>query len=535
MAKILCLSDIHFMESEKSYVYGEKFSEKLIRSVGIDKLDVLFAAIEEMGPIDLLVFCGDYIVGKNDKEEKRKSINKFIDFLERVENSTNIFRREIRHTCDRILIVPGNHDINRDESDILDDFNRKLNKYLTPFESKGRRQKYAPVFIFNKLKLIVACESTVNNSATINEEVNDVLMKIDKLGGDNDLKEYVKSILDKYMLFDIPSITESIRRDFIEANIMIEKEKKYEDYIKIMVCHHPLLDGIETANTIKQYKGTVGGYSFMKSAVNFGYRLFIHGHIHESSCIEVIDHNMENSIPIIQMGVPMMEIESDKCGAVLIDTDVVDDNIFPFTSALLKLDTISRKFKQVRMLNNEDHKKINNYGDKILIDKEISQLIKDNIIIKNGDLRNVEAASYDCALGYEFKRGKTKYCNWDDVNVEYLKACPDKPGFIEIEPNETILIFTYEEFNIPNDMVLHASPISSWLRKGIRVDLSFLVDPGFKGKFSFPVTNESSESIYINSRDPIVSVEFIKLSGACDKNWRDRHKDRVKARLELKQ
>ena len=97
MAKILCLSDIHFTESEKSYVYGERISEKLFDSVGVNKLDVLFAAMEEIGPIDLLIFCGDYIVGKNDKEEKRKSINIFIDFLERVENSPNIFRSEIKH------------------------------------------------------------------------------------------------------------------------------------------------------------------------------------------------------------------------------------------------------------------------------------------------------------------------------------------------------------------------------------------------------------------------------------------------------
>ena len=535
MTKVLCLSDIHFTESEKSYVFGERISEKLFNSVGVNKLDVLFAAMEEIGPIDLLIFCGDYIVGKNDKEEKRKSINAFIDFLEKVENSPNIFRGEIIHTCDRILVVPGNHDVNRDEGDILDEFNKKLNRYLTPFEAKGRRQKYAPVFIFDELKLIVACESTVNNSATINSEIENVLINIDKLGGDSDLKEHVKSVLNRYMLFDIPSITESIKKDFIETSIEIEKDEKYEDYIKIMVCHHPLLDGIETSNTIKKYKSTVGGYSFMKSAVNFGYRLFIHGHIHESSCIEIVDHNMENGSPIIQIGVPMMEMDSDRCGAVLVDTETVDSNSFPFTSIFLKLDTVSRKFKQTKMLNNEDNRQINYNGDKILTDKEISRIIKDNIIIKNGDLGNVEAASYDCALGYEFKRGKTKYCNWSEVDVEYLEICPDTPSTIELKPNETILIFTYEEFNMPNDMVLHASPISSWLRKGIRVDLSYLVDPGFKGKFSFPVTNESNDTIYINSREPIVSVELIKLSGACEKNWMERHNSRAKARLMLEE
>ena len=287
MAKILCLSDIHFTESERACFYGEKINEELVCSIGTNKLDILFAAMEEIGPIDLLIFCGDYIVGKNNKDEKRKSMNTFMDFLNKVENSRNIFGSEIRHTYDRILVVPGNHDINRDEEDILNDFNKQLNRYLTPFESKGRRQENAPVFIFNELKLIVACESTVDNSATINTEIKKLLIDIDSLEGDENLKKHIKSILNKYTLFDVPSITESIKKDFIETNTKIEKEKKYEDYIKIMVCHHPLLDGIETTNTIKKYKSTVGGYSFMKSAVNFGYRLFIHGHIHESSCIEM--------------------------------------------------------------------------------------------------------------------------------------------------------------------------------------------------------------------------------------------------------
>ncbi len=533
MAKILCISDIHFSTSDTN-VYGEKINEDLTGSLSIDKLDLLFDAMEEMGPIDLLVFCGDYVFGKEAKEEKNKALEKFLGFLENVEKSSKIFSDEIACKSDYIVIVPGNHDIDRDQEKILNDFKEKLHKYITPFKEKSKYHSFAPTFIFDEYKVVLTCVSTVENSATKNKEINDVVKKIKATRKNKELKESIIDVLKNYLIYDIPSITEETKRKFINTSIKIDKIDKYNDYMKLMVCHHPLLNGIETSSTIKKYQSTIGGYGFMKSAINYGYQLFIHGHIHECSCVEFVDHNMENRKPAIQIGVPQMNIDSDKYGAVLIDTDI-SDAYFPFTSIFLKLDMVSRKFKQTKMLNVQNQSHISYQGNKILVDSEIKQIIKENIIVKGGDIANVEAASYDCALGYEFKRGTTKYCNWNEIETLSLSPRADKPSYIKLEPKETILIFTYEEFNVPNDMVLHASPISSWLRKGIRVDLSHLVDPGFKGKFCFPITNESDKTITINSREPIVSVEFVKLPNSCEQNWTDRHNDKAKLRLELKE
>lgn len=300
-------------------------------------------------------------------------------------------------------------------------------------------------------------------------------------------------------------------------------------YLKI------LLVGIETFNTIKKYNNTIGGYSFMKSAMNFGYQLFIHGHIHESSCIEITDHNSDNVIPVMQIGVPMLEMDSEDYGVLLIETKNNNTRNFPFISTFLKLDSVSRRFKQTKTLNSGTNKIDSFDMNHILVDREIQEIIEKNIIVKNGDLRNIEAASYDCALGYEYKRSKNLYCKWDEIELERLQPSADNPSSIEIKPNETVLIYSYEEFDIPNDMVLHASPISSWIRRGIRVDLSYFVDPGFRGKFCFPITNQNNSTIFINSREAIVSIEFIKLSNPCEKNWRERHSEYAKKRLEFKE
>lgn len=172
-------------------------------------------------------------------------------------------------------------------------------------------------------------------------------------------------------------------------------------------------------------------------------------------------------------------------------------------------------------------------GDRILVDYEIAEIIKENEIVRYGDLRNVESASYDCALGYQYKKGSARFCNWAEIDLREIEPGQNGPGGITLKPNETALIFSHEEFNIPKDMVLHASPISSWLRKGIRFDISFFVDPGFSGRFAIPVTNESEKEVTIDAQKPIISLEFVKLANPCEKGWREKHTDLADSRSKL--
>ena len=60
------------------------------------------------------------------------------------------------------------------------------------------------------------------------------------------------------------------------------------------------------------------------------------------------------------------------------------------------------------------------------------------------------------------------------------------------------------------------------------------MDPGFKGQFCFPVVNVSDEPISISSREPIMSIELIRLSKQCDRSWSERHADKAEARIKRK-
>lgn len=170
MAKIVIISDVYHSVAKPSDVYdAEHISEKLLSSVSEDDYGLLVDALEgEKEPADVLVFCGDYVVGSESIDKKRQAMKDFVAFLEKVENSDKIIKgdNKARH----IVIVPGNHDINRGEDGIYETFKDKTSRYLTPF-SKGNDHHYAPTFVFDSLELVIDRETTSDNSSTLNERV----------------------------------------------------------------------------------------------------------------------------------------------------------------------------------------------------------------------------------------------------------------------------------------------------------------------------------------------------------------------------
>lgn len=465
--------------------------------------------------------------------KKKKAVKDLKEFTKKLCASNKIFGNNVKPS-ERIVFVPGNHDMDRDTGDLHSEISYFFDHYLSTKTSPDAYNMYAPIFIFDELKLIIAAIPTAENNNAKNEEIQRTLEIIDTLPElYNKEKAEISQSLKKYCNYDIPSITSETIKKFIDVNREIEESlDKYIDYKRIMVTHHPLLEGIERGTVLKNYANTVGGYKFMQTAEGLGYSLFVHGHLHSHSCVEITDHLSESKRPIVQLGLPRMKIDEDGSGCVLIDINNEKEQV---SCTLLKPDSVTWNFKEIPLYTYS--KKLDNEysSDHILVDYEISEIIKENIIVKNGDLHNVESASYDCALGYEYKKGEQKYCNWSNIELQKVTSNENGPGGIWLNPGETALIFSYEEFNIPNNMVLHASPISSWLRQGIRFDISYFVDPGFVGKFCIPVTNESKNKVFIDAQKPIVSLEFIKLSHCCEKGWSEKHPDFLERRKKFQQ
>lgn len=526
MARILCISDLHCTEEK---IHGNNINPALNSYISKDKFTMLISAIQQMGKIDMLILCGDYVFAKDSKETQDRALDKLNEFLEALKRSKGIFSSD--HPEDRIIIVPGNHDIEREEKEILKRFKDLTKDYLTPFSEKNGRQDFPPIFVFDDIRVIVACESTVETGATHDPKIEELIKKIEPCSMASETKKELLDVLKEHKVYDIPSVSGQSFSDFMLLNAKIQELKKCDGYLKIMVSHHPLLDGIESVESLKKYRGTVGGYSLMKSAIGAGYRLFLHGHIHEMTCVEITDHMMTDSASSLQIGIPPLGMVGVAPQAILLETGLDDEGRFPFEVSRLKLSTISWKFQREGLFDNTWEKE--GQRDGILLDYEIERIIRENKIVVDGDENNIQAASYDCALGYQYKKSPNRYCDWKKVPLVRIDSDDNAPAVITLKPRETALLFTYESFSVPDDMVMHASPISSWARRGLRVDLSYFVDPGFVGQFSFPVTNDSDSDISISSREPIVSIEFVQLSRKCKKRWTERNKKQYDNRRQM--
>lgn len=527
---IVIVSDVHLGSNDDKGVYGESPNAGLKRSVEVDKLSLLKTALQQRyqrDKIDLLVFLGDYVTGRDDTADKDTSFKNFLSFLKELEDMSSLFR-DPNHVRDYIVIVPGNHDIERGDEEPLRKFQESFKDYITPFRSKsfGVCQLGAPLFIYEKQKLLVACISTVNHASTETSEIPQLIDIVKHSITSITKQEQMLKYLNRQQVKDIPAIDTETTNAFADLSVSLsERCSDYKDYKKIVVSHHPMISGLERGIAIKEYPNTIGGYHFRSLAANYGYTYFLNGHIHDFACIGVHDYTQPLPVCSFHISVPDFKLGRDDSELMIVELTLTDDGNDAIR--LLQASSITRNFKESRLIVPDSLESDTSGTHSILVDFEIEQLIKDGTIIKHADSARIEAASYDCALSMSYKCASDGDYRWKD---EVLKPADDAAAKIILTPGETVLIYTEEEFDIPDNMLLHASPISSWARKGLRVELSYFVDPGFKGPFCFPVTNISNHELSINSADPIMSVEFVRLSKRVKTPWYVKHPDKLAER-----
>lgn len=529
---IVIVSDVHLGSNDGKGVYGKSPNAGLEHSVEVDKLSLLKTALQQRyqhDKIDLLIFLGDYVTGRDDTDNKEASFNSFLDFLREIESLSSLFH-DPDHVRDYIVIVPGNHDIERGSEEPLRKFQECFKDYITPFRSKsyGVCHLGAPLFVYEKQKLLVACISTVNHASTETSEIPQLIETVKHLNRNDEKRKPVIEYLESQQVKDIPAIDAKTVDAFADlSDSFSAKYQDYKDYKKIVVSHHPMISGLEQNIAIKEYPNTIGGYRFRSLAAVHGYTYFLNGHIHDFACIGVHDYTQSPPVCSFHISVPDFKLGRNDSELQVVELTLSDDSSDAIR--LLQASSITRNFKEQRLIVPNSPGSDTAGAHSILVDFEIEQLIKDGTVIKHADSARVEAASYDCALGTGYKRAPGGGYDWKD---DVLEPAGDAAAEITLTPGETVLIYTEEEFDIPDDMVLHASPISSWARKGLRVELSYFVDPGFKGPFCFPVTNTSKNKLFISSADPIMSVEFVRLSKRVKTPWYVKHPDKLAERAQ---
>ncbi|HUW24176.1 MAG TPA: dCTP deaminase [Patescibacteria group bacterium] len=146
----------------------------------------------------------------------------------------------------------------------------------------------------------------------------------------------------------------------------------------------------------------------------------------------------------------------------------------------------------------------------------------------------IQTHSVDLRLGFDFmipkswemtEKGRTV------LNIDYLSGV-DRQHFetmtlevgqhFELLPREFVVVNTLEKISLPADLMGILYPRSSVNRRGLSVDLSGIVDAGYKGNLIIPIRNNTpSQVIRIYPGERFCQLVFHQLN-----NYVKPHKSR---------
>lgn len=147
-----------------------------------------------------------------------------------------------------------------------------------------------------------------------------------------------------------------------------------------------------------------------------------------------------------------------------------------------------------------------------LTDEEIAIEIKNGWLVKNGDARKVSGACCELCLG----------------NVYYDLTESDRPiqvapgQNIMIKPGHRLVLITYEELNIPDDILARIVSKGSLFSIGLSPVATY-ADPGFSGNLGIVTQNIGDKYIVLPQLEPIAKADFTRLTKGVTQPYRGQH------------
>lgn len=147
-----------------------------------------------------------------------------------------------------------------------------------------------------------------------------------------------------------------------------------------------------------------------------------------------------------------------------------------------------------------------------LSDREIAAEMNAGRLISNGDHARLAGACY------ELRMGEVYYDLTESDRPISLAAGEN----VLIKPGHRIVLITFEELLVPNDVLVRVVSKGSLFSIGLS-PIATYADPGFSGKLGIVTQNISDKYILLPALEPIAKAEFTKLSGSAAKPYGGQH------------
>ena len=132
-------------------------------------------------------------------------------------------------------------------------------------------------------------------------------------------------------------------------------------------------------------------------------------------------------------------------------------------------------------------------------------------------VKDLKGASYEVRIG-----GRVIW--WDDEKKKQAKELEKEGDSFELKPNSIAFVTLEPYFRIPDYLALRFNLKILHIYKGLLLGTGPLVDPGFQGRLSIPLHNLTTNTYVFKYNDPLIQVEFTKLSKNLEWNVKERDK-----------
>lgn len=146
----------------------------------------------------------------------------------------------------------------------------------------------------------------------------------------------------------------------------------------------------------------------------------------------------------------------------------------------------------------------------------------------------------DLRLGFTFRipKRRTEEANGRSAVVldhyalhngpfSYYEEATLKPGqYFDVLPEESVMGFSLEEIDMNSPTLMgELYPRSSVSRRGLAVDLTGIIDAGYKGHLMFPIRNNTNQQVIrIYPGERICQLVFHRLEQAVEEGYQGRYR-----------
>ena len=150
---------------------------------------------------------------------------------------------------------------------------------------------------------------------------------------------------------------------------------------------------------------------------------------------------------------------------------------------------------------------------------EILRKIKEEKLLINAIEDNIQGAGVDLRVDKLYRLFSEAYLGVKDRRLPEVEKIEEEP--FTIEAGEYYLCMTIEEVNMPGDLIAFIYQRSTLFRSGITLRTA-VVDPGYRGKLTIGMVNESRKNFVLERESRIAQIVFSELGGE-SKNYKGRY------------